>query len=299
MGANGDYNTSRQLLNSSSWGGLIDVVQMNRCGWGISEPSTSPPTMQVNLTTLYSDNCQEALHILKEKDIDVHMWIGGASMDLVHNHDAFIASTIDLIQKFPYVKGIHFDDEEECAPRATLKNFTSWINFMNVFSEEMHTINVEVSVAVQAIFGIEDVPYVHNSPCAKAPWAYKTDPTLVDLISTMKVDRFLEMDTYYFSLARYLDALDWYVKHVPRDKLGIAVANLDVNKSLRNKPDEYLARMYALHKSEANWFNFFDLPIDEEWLEHARRWKTQCNGCPEMGCFEMDIPCNGNMDGDL
>ena len=99
MQANGDYNTSRQLLNSSSWGGLIDVVQMNRCGWEISGSSTSPPTMQVNLTTLYSDNCQQALHILKEKDIDVHMWIGGASMDLVHNHDAFIASTIDLIQR--------------------------------------------------------------------------------------------------------------------------------------------------------------------------------------------------------
>ena len=117
--------------------------------------------------------------------------------------------------------------------------------------------------------------FQHTSPCAVAPWKYKTDPTVQKLMSDMKVDRFLEMDTYYFGLSRYFDALDWYVGNVPQDKLGVAVANLGVNPSLKNKPDEYLSRMHALHKSEANWFNFFDMPIDEEWLEHAKRWKTK------------------------
>ena len=156
----------------------------------------------------------------------------------------------------------------------------------------MHTVDVHVSVAVQALFGIEDTPYVHNSPCAVAPWKYKANPAVVKLMSTMKVDRFLEMDTYYFTLARYFNALDWYVEKVPQDKLGVAVANLDVNPSLTNKPDEYLARMYALHKSEANWFNFFDMPIDEGWLDHAKRWKNKCAGCPNLACFEMDVPCD-------
>ena len=105
----------------------------------------------------------------------------------------------------------------------------------------------------------------------------------------MKVDRFLEMDTYYFTLARYLNVLDWYIDSVPLDKLGVAVANRAVNP-LANE-DEYLARVYALEKSGATWWNFFDLPIDKNWLEWAWRWKSRCSGCPSMSCYELDVSC--------
>merc|ERR1712147_157719 len=48
------------------------------------------------------------------------------------------------------------------------------------------------------------------------------------------------MDTYYFSLSRYYDALDWYRDAYPPSTLGVAVANADVNPL--SSPDEYLAR---------------------------------------------------------
>ena len=98
------------------------------------------------------------------------------------------------------------------------------------------------------------------------------------------------MDTYYFTLARYLDALDWHVQNVPKNHLGIAVANRDVNPL--SSPDEYLARMYALEQSGATWFNIFMLPIDDQWLELAWRWKTHCFGCPNLACYELEVVCN-------
>ena len=275
---------NEQLVNTSSWGGLLDVVQLQGCGWNITDD-----VMEINETVWQGHACQTILKTLNGKGIDIHMWVGGVSNSIVASPRKFTDSVVNLLKKQTFVKGIHFDDETECAPRATMQNFTSWLNFMNSFSEDMHQENIQVSAAVQALFGIENVPYVHNYPCLQPPWKYKTNKTLVNLIQQMKVDRFLEMDTYYFTLARYLNVLDWYIDNVPLDKLGVAVANRAVNP-LANE-DEYLARVYALEKSRATWWNFFDLPIDKNWLEWAWRWKTRCAGCPNMSCYELDVSC--------
>ena len=277
-------NITEQLVNSSSWGGLLDVVQLSGCGWKIVND-----LMVINNTEWESQHCQKIIETLNNKNIDIHIWVGGVSNQVVNSPELFIESVLTLVKNNNFVKGIHFDDETECAPRATLKNFTSWINFMNKFSDAMQKEDIKVSAAVQALFGIEDVPYVRNYPCIKEPWKYQTDKMLVSLIQNMKVDRFLEMDTYYFTLARYLNAIDWYNTNVPLDKLGVAVANSAVNP-LPGK-DEYLARVYALEKSNVNWWNFFDLPIDDNWLEWAWRWKTRCSGCPTMSCFELGVKC--------
>ena len=280
-----------QLQNTTGWGGILDVIQLAGCGWEVNPNTTA---MTVNQTLFESPHCQGIIKTLRTQNIDVHMWVGNVPNQANSDPSTLVSSTLALLQQdeYAFVKGIHFDDEKECAPRATLTNFTSWINYLNTYSNALHKVDVHVSVAVQALFGIEDAPYVHNSPCAVAPWKYKTDPQVIELMSTMTVDRFLEMDTYYFTMARYLNALDWYVDSVPQNKLGVAVANLDVNPSLKNKPDEYLARMYALHKSDANWFNLFDMPIDVEWLEHAKRWKNKCAGCPSLACYDLDVKCD-------
>ena len=283
-----------QLQNVSGWGGVLDVVQLSGCGWKVDNITSA---MTINQSLFNSSHCQGILNTLQTQNIAIHMWVGNVPNQGANNNDptTLISTTLALLKQYPYVKGIHFDDEKECAPRATLSNFTSWIHYLNTYSDALHNkADVHVSVAVQAMFGIEDQPYVHNAPCAKAPWLYSKTPEVVDLMSTMTVDRFLEMDTYYFTMARYLNALDWYVDNVPVNKLGVAVANLDVNPSLKDKPDEYLARMYALETSDVNWFNLFDMPIDVEWLEHAKRWKTKCAGCPKLACYDLSVKCDNN-----
>jgi len=101
----------------------------------------------------------------------------------------------------------------------------------------------------------------------------------------------MEMDTYYFTLSRYLDAFEWYSENLPAKQLGVTIANKDVNNLTR--PDEYIARAHAWHGSPSlEWINAFDMPVDDEWREALWRWKTRCEGCQEMACFEMGQPCN-------
>lgn len=103
------------------------------------------------------------------------------------------------------------------------------------------------------------------------------------------MDRWLEMDTYYFSTSRYLDALDWYVSAVSRDRLGIAVMNREDISA-----DGYVARFHALDKSGADWLNIFMLPASDAWLPYLHRWKTRCAGCPNAGtlsCYELAVEC--------
>ena len=111
-------------------------------------------------------------------------------------------------------------------------------------------------------------------------------------MSNSSMDRWLEMDTYYFSTSRYLDSLDWYAEAVSLDKLGVAVMN---RKDITT--EGYLARFHALDRSGANWLNLFMLPAADEWLPYLRRWKSHCKGCANHGalsCYEMELPCTND-----
>ena len=103
------------------------------------------------------------------------------------------------------------------------------------------------------------------------------------------------LSQYYFTLSRFLDALDWHVAEsgIRQHHLGVAVANADVNNFTKSG-DEYVARMHALHHASPplDWLNVFMMPIDEEWREHLWRWKTDCRGCQPKACFEMEVPCD-------
>lgn len=97
------------------------------------------------------------------------------------------------------------------------------------------------------------------------------------------------MDTYYFTLSRYLDALDWYRKYIPIKKLGIGLEN-------RNDieiPDGYVSRFHALWDANVDLISVFILPISDNFLMYLRRWKTYCQNCPQtvLSCFEPSVSC--------
>lgn len=49
-------------------------------------------------------------------------------------------------------------------------------------------------------------------------------------------------DTYYFTLNRFYDTLDWHAAKIPAEKLGIGMMNrADINT------EGWLARFHALH----------------------------------------------------
>lgn len=187
-------------LTDPQWKGLIDVVQLNGCGFVVN---TTTNLLEVNATEFNDpDGCQAVLSTLSSLGIEVEMWVGGVPDAVVASPDAFIQAASALLKEprfaagsRAHVKGIHWDEETECAPRATLKNFTRWMGFMDQLSDAMHAQGVRVSVAVQALFGIEDAPYAKNRPCLQAPWKYPQSDELTALLSNSKVDRWLEMDT--------------------------------------------------------------------------------------------------------
>lgn len=99
---------------------------------------------------------------------------------------------------------------------------------------------------------------------------------------------------YYFGLPRYLDALDWYGKSIPQEKLGVGIAN-------RNDieiPDGYVSRFHALEASGADWLNLWAMPVADVWLQYIKRWKAYCAGCPNKGalsCYEPTVNCDVNL----
>ena len=164
------------------------------------------------------------------------------------------------------ITGFNWDMETETAPRANLHDYKlfhtavdrlatalrealplvpKWINRKVASSERAAPAHFLTTLDVQAMFGIEDTNgvYIHGYPGLKDPWLYKsaTDPASYDamaaLLASSKVDNYLVMDTYYFSLSRYLDALDWYVSEFPLDRLTIAVAVKAVNPYLKTEDD--------------------------------------------------------------
>jgi len=295
--ASGSDATVAQLLNSS-WHGIFDGVQAN-CGVKFNAAGEQAG---LTLDEAAWKKCAPLRAALKKTGAKLHVWTPGPSAEALKDPAATVKSAVALAANYG-IQGFSMDDEFDCAPRSTLARFRVWIKFVNAFADGLHLANprVELSAAVQAMFGIQDVAYKPlcqpqdqancSQACTKAPSAYKPNAEVVKLMSDSGIDRWLEMDTYYFGLGRYLDALDWYAKAVPNAKLGVAVMN-------RNdiSDDGYMARFHALEKSGASWLNLFILPADDVWLKYLRRWKSGCKHCPNAGtlsCYEFtdDVKC--------
>jgi hypothetical protein len=286
-------------LKNASWQGVFDGVQA-QCGVKITE-ATGVPLITANGTDFAKAAPLRAAVVAGGGEF--HCWTNGVPQSLVDTpsmRPAFIASAIAVAHKHG-IQGYSIDDETDCAPRSTLQNFTAWTGFVNEFADALHkaTPPIQLSAAVQAMFGIEDVAYKplcqpQQSPscsqaCSKGPWEYTTDAKdkVGALMSNSSMDRWLEMDTYYFGTSRFLDSLDWYSKHVARDSLGVAVMNRkDIDA------EGYLSRFHALDRSGADWLNLFMLPAADDWLPYLKRWKTRCAGCASpLACYEMHVKC--------
>ena len=139
-------------------------------------------------------------------------------------------------------------------------------------------------------FGVQDGPYSPQAPCKLAPWDYTPDVRIPALLSDTKVDRWIEMDTYYFTTSRYLDALDFYSSAIPLEKLGVGI----MNRHDEISAEGYLARFHALDKSGADWLNLWVMPVADVWLPFLQKWKSRCTGCPNRGalsCYEPSVNC--------
>ena len=289
--ATGSPAAAAQLRNES-WAGVIDGVQAY-CGLGFGADGRS-----IELDPKAFAGCAELIAAAKATGARIFICLGAIPRTAIENPAAAVASAVRIAEAHG-LDGFSIDDETDCAPRSTLSNFTSWAGFVDAFADGLHAHGLELSAAVQAMFGIEDVPYAPkcqpvsdpgcSQSCVRAPWEYKAEPRVTALMAGSKIDRWLVMDTYYFGTGRFLNALDWYTGAVGVTKLGVAVMNrADITD------DGYLARFHAIERSGADWINIFALPAADQWLPFLRRWKTRCQGCgvqSVLGCYELSIPC--------
>ena len=220
-------------IRNASWRGIFDGVQAS-CG---ATFDATTGLVVVNATQMAAcDPLREAVHAQGGK---FHAWINAVPAAAIANPAPVVTSALSAAMTYN-LDGFSIDDEFDCAPRSTLSNFTAWVGFVDALAEGLHGAKggrLELSAAVQAMFGIQDVTYAPackppenpscSQACNKAPWAYPAEPRVVDLMAHSKIDRWLEMDTYYFGTGRFLNALDWYTDNVPTEKLGVAMMNRD------------------------------------------------------------------------
>lgn len=280
-------------LQNASWKGVFDGVQAF-CGVSFHPDGSG---LLVNETQW--DECSALRETTRASPrIKFHLVLAGKVPDGA-NPQPVIDAAIEFATKYK-LDGYSLDDEYDCAPRSTLDRFERWMAYVNALAQGLQDAGLELSAAVQAMFGIQDVPYnpycrpnASAADCSQAckdpPSSYPLEPRAVELMSKSSLDRWLEMDTYYFTTGRFLNALDWYVDSIPSDKLGVAMMNRD---DLTD--DGLLARFHAIDKSGADWINIFMLPADDIFLPFLQRWKSHCAGCgvqSTLGCYDMTVPC--------
>lgn len=277
-------------LKNATWSNLIDGVQVF-CGVTFQPDGSG---LLVNQTVW--KQCSALRETTQRLGMKFHVVIAGKLYDESGDPQPVIDDAIKFAKKHN-LDGFSLDDEYDCAPRSTLDRFEHWMKYVDEFARGLREAGLPLSAAVQAIFGIQDAPYyapcVPPSDCSQAcnhaPSYYPLEPRVPHLLSNSLVDKWLAMDTYYFSTGRFFNTLDWHVQHVPLKSLGVGIMN-------RNDltDDGLVARFHAIDKSGVDWINIFLLPINDEFLPYLKRWKSHCAGCgvqSSLGCYDLDVPC--------
>ena len=124
-------NATIAQLTNASWAGIFDGVHAG-CGVAFSSASDSNHTrngkgirMVVNETTFAK--CAPLKAAVESTGGEFQVWTNGVPQALVDTptlRPAFIASAIAAAHSHG-IRGFSIDDESDCAPRSTLKNFTA------------------------------------------------------------------------------------------------------------------------------------------------------------------------------
>ena len=180
-----------QLHNASF--GFIDGVH-TFCSVDFQQDSSSGAwTIGYNATEYAK--CLPIQRACKALKKEFHVCLGRVPTEMkASDEPALLASAVAMAKQHGW-DGYNIDDESECAPRADLANFTTWIALTSKMADALHAASPRIALTadVQAIFGIEDAPYVPKAPGKKAPWDYKPNPQLVALLQGSSMDRFAVM----------------------------------------------------------------------------------------------------------
>ena len=283
-----------QQLRNDTWANLIDGIQV-WCG----DCHFENDGIYLN-DTLWTTECRPLFTAAAAANVKIQLMISGAVPEsAIQNPQPFIDAARSIYQHHRgmgvVLDGFSIDDERDCAPRANTHDFATWVEFQNVFVTSLAATGIHVTSAVQALFGIEnddDPTKKKNSPCQFKPATYEFDPLVTGLIQTATVQKWLVMDTYYFTTGRFMGNLDWYVQYTPLETLAIGMMNrIDLTE------DDLVARFHALHYSNVDWINIFMMPISDQFLPFLQRWKTRCLGCGKqqvLGCYDMSIQCSSS-----
>lgn len=283
-GANNFLEQQVAQLRNDTWSSILDGIQLG-CGRGIYISDDGRMKFNQTLWDKYSASIFEAA---KDQNMKVEVWIGNVPTDS-RDPRPLIQDALALKRHLD-IDGFSFDDERDCAPRGTVNEFREWVHFTNRFTEAMNQNNMTVSSAVQAMFGIQQAQSSDTGACDYKPSAYPFQPDVRDLIQNSVLNKWLVMDTYYFTTGRFLGAIDWYVENFPLSSLAMSLQNRTTFSE-----DELVARFHALHHSRVRHINIFMMPVDDKFLPYLARWKTHCEHCgvqSVLGCFDMSIECN-------
>jgi hypothetical protein len=252
-------------FNNASWKGLYSGF-MGFCGASFVE---SDGTVQLN-TSIYQgcDAIREAA-----KDVEFHMCLGTVPPSAIANPNATIAAAVSLALQHNW-SGYNIDDESHTAPRGTPAEFRAWVQFINAFSNGLHQHGLQLTADVQSV---------------TLPWKYQPSDELTQLLTDSTIDRWINMDTYYFSTGRFMDALDYYSNvAMPAAKCGVGMLN---RKDISD--DGYVARFHAIQNSGVLELDMFIMPISDNFLPFLWKFKNGCSGCTNHGVLSCwsDMTC--------
>ena len=255
-------------FNNESWKGLF-TGYFGFCGTDFASDGSG-----ITFNTTTYKGCDEIRIASTNQHAEFHMCLGTVPQLAIDNPSATIASAVTLALANNW-SGYNIDDESHTAPRATPANFQAWVGFINAFADGLHKHGLQLTADVQSV---------------TLPYDYKPAKELTELLTTSTIDRWINMDTYYFSTGRFLDALDYYSGVAMKsDKCGVGMEN---RKDIST--DGYVGRFHAIEHSGVIELDMFIAPISDSFLPYLWKFKTKCGGCTNGGVLSCwsDLSCH-------
>ena len=264
-------SAAAQQFTNSSWQGLYSGF-MGFCGTDFNH---TDGTISLNATVY--EGCNEIRMAVQQQKtlpvVEFHMCLSTVPSVAIENPAATIESAVQLALKHNW-SGYNIDDESHTAPRGTPETFRKWVAFINAFADGLHKHGLKLTADVQSV---------------TLPYNYQPTTELTKLLTTSTIDRWINMDTYYFTTGRFLDALDYYSNTaMPSEKCGVGMMN---RKDITY--DGYQARFHAIEHSGVIELDMFIMPISDSFLDYLWKFKTGCNGCSNQGVLSCwsDLTC--------